>query len=118
MTDRRNIVAANWKMNGNLVSIRPLVEGIARGLKADRKAEVAICPPAIYVPELARLLEGTDIALGAQNVCNHASGAYTGEIAVGMLQDYGCRYVIVGHSERRNIYGESDILVAEKFGRV
>ena len=118
MTERRAIVAANWKMNGNLASVRPLVEGISRGLNADCKAEVAICPPAIYIPELAKLLEGTNIALGAQNACNHASGAYTGEIAVGMLQDYGCRYVIVGHSERRNVYGESDNLVAEKFGRV
>ena len=116
MTRRRPLVAANWKMNGILASIRPLLDGILAGLASgDNGPEVAICTPYIYIPECQVRLQGTDVGLGAQNVSEHEAGAYTGEIAVAMLQDYGCRYVIVGHSERRHLYGESDHQVAEKF---
>lgn len=118
MTKRRSIVAANWKMNGNLDSIRPLVEGILAGIGSDCNAEVVLCPPAIYISEVGHLLQESEISLGAQNVSNQESGAFTGEISVKMLQDYACQHVIVGHSERRNTYGESDQLVAEKFARV
>jgi len=116
MTRRRPLVAANWKMNGTLASVRPLLDGILAGMAAgDSGPEVAVCTPYIYIPECQSRLQGTVVVLGAQNVSEHESGAYTGEIAAAMLQDFGCRYVIVGHSERRHLYGESDHQVAEKF---
>ena len=117
MTKRQVLVAANWKMNGTLQTVRPLLKGIAAGCKEGIPAEVAICPPFIYLAETATLLSGSDISLGAQNVSEHASGAHTGEISAAMLKDLGCKYVIIGHSERRHIYGESDAAVARKFMR-
>ena len=118
MTDRQSLIAANWKMQGNLASIRPLVQGVLAGLADDCQALVALCAPSVYLAEVSQLLKGSKIALGAQNVSNYEAGAYTGEISVQMLQDYACRYVIIGHSERRNLFGESDQLIAEKFIRV
>ncbi len=117
MTKRQPLVAANWKMNGTLATIRPLIAAISAGIKDGIKAEIAICPPYIYLAETGKLLENTGMLLGAQNLSRHDSGAYTGEISSAMLLDYGCRYVIVGHSERRTLYGETDIVVAEKFAR-
>ena len=105
-------------MNGSLDAVRTLVSGVLEGLNADNAAEVVVCPPFVYLAEVAGLLADGQIGLGAQNVSNHTSGAYTGEISVDMLQDYGCQYVITGHSERRTIYAETDQLVAEKFARV
>ncbi len=115
MSQRRSLVAANWKMNGSLESIRQLVAAIAQGVTPETQAEVLICPPYVYIPELAGLLDNTDIGLGAQNVSQHDSGAYTGEVAAAMLKDLACDYVIVGHSERRTLYAEGDVRVAEKF---
>ncbi len=112
---RQPIIAGNWKMNGSLESIRTLVAGLNEGIGEVTRAEMAVCPPAAYLAEVSSLIEGSAIALGAQDLSNAASGAYTGEIAGSMLNDFGCKYVIVGHSERRNIRGESDELVAEKF---
>lgn len=112
---RGKLVAGNWKMNGSLDSIRSLMDGIKQGLGAVTSAGVAVCPPAIYIPEVARLVEGTRITLGGQNVCDQDQGAFTGEIAASMLQEFGCRYAIVGHSERRALYGETDALVARRF---
>ncbi len=114
MTQRQTLVAANWKMNGTLASIHPLLQAIIEGV-GDCKSEVAICPPFVYLAELEGLLKGTAIRLGAQNVSHLEKGAFTGEIAGQMLNDFGCFYVIVGHSERRSLYGESDARVAEKF---
>jgi triosephosphate isomerase len=112
---RQPLVAGNWKMNGSLDSVKPLVEGIKAGLDSVSTAEMAICPPYVYIPAVAALLEGTSIALGAQDVNEQESGAYTGEVAPNMLKDVGCKYAIVGHSERRSIYGESDAITASKF---
>ncbi|MDH3871152.1 MAG: triose-phosphate isomerase [Gammaproteobacteria bacterium] len=112
---RQPLVAGNWKMNGSLDSIRALVEGIKAGLDSVTTAEMAVCPPFVYIPQVAAMLEGSTIALGAQDVNDRESGAHTGEIAPGMLTDVGCKYAIVGHSERRSIYGESDEFTARKF---
>ena len=112
---RQPLVAGNWKMNGSLDSVKPLVAGIKAGIDAVTTAEMAVCPPYVYIPAVAALLEGSAIALGAQNVNDQESGAYTGEVAPNMLTDIGCKYAIVGHSERRSIYGESDEFTASKF---
>ncbi len=110
---RTPLIAGNWKMNGSLPSVIELVEGIKAGEAG--KAQLAVCPPAIYLMKVGGMLDGTDIALGAQNVCDRESGAFTGEIGASMLKECGCQYAIVGHSERRALYQESDELVARRF---
>jgi triosephosphate isomerase len=110
---RSSLIAGNWKMNGNLQFAIDLVEGIKAGDAG--KAELAICPPAVYLMKIGGMLADSDIALGAQNVGDREAGAFTGEIAAHMLLECGCRYAIVGHSERRALYGESDQLVAARF---
>jgi triosephosphate isomerase len=110
---RAKLIAGNWKMNGSLQSAIDLVEGIMAGDAG--KAELAVCPPAVYLMKVGGMLAQSEIALGAQNVCDRESGAFTGEISVDMLKECGCRYAIVGHSERRALYGESDQLVAARF---
>ena len=112
---RKPLVAGNWKMNGTRAGVGELLDGIKAGMGAVPNAEVAVCPPFVLIPEAAARLAGTAVAWGGQNLSTHASGAYTGEIAASMLTDYGCKYVIVGHSERRTLYGEDDALVAEKY---
>ncbi len=112
---RRPFVAGNWKMNGSVASNKALLDGIKAGLAAVASTEVAVCPPFVYLRDVAGQLQGTTVALGAQNLSEQSAGAYTGEISATMLLDLACRYVIVGHSERRAIYGESDVLVAKKF---
>ena len=112
---RQPLVAGNWKMNGSLDSVTALVEGIKSGLDSVSTAEMAVCPPYVYIPTVATLIGGARISLGAQDVSDQEAGAYTGEVAPGMLTDVGCKYAIVGHSERRSIYGESDAFTASKF---
>jgi triosephosphate isomerase len=112
---RSRLVAGNWKMHGSREANRQLLGGILAGAAQAGKAEIAVCVPYPYLGQAAELLAGTRIAWGAQNVSEHAQGAYTGEVAAAMLADFGCRYVIVGHSERRQLYAEGDALVAAKF---
>ena len=112
---RRPFVAGNWKMNGSRESIRVLLDGLKQGVGGVEATEVAVCPPAVYLADVASQLEGSPIALGAQNLSDEASGAFTGEISPAMVKDLGCSYVLVGHSERRSLYGEDDALVAKKF---
>jgi triosephosphate isomerase len=110
---RTPLIAGNWKMNGSLQSVIELVEGIKAGEAG--KVRLAVCPPAVYLMKVGGMLDGTGIALGAQNVCDRESGAFTGEISASMLKECGCQYAIVGHSERRALYQESDALVARRF---
>ncbi|GAC1625563.1 MAG: triose-phosphate isomerase [Nevskia sp.] len=113
---RSYLVAGNWKMNGSLAANAALLDGIAAGLGAVPAVEVLVCPPSAYLDSVGRRLTGTPIALGAQNLCEQDQpGAFTGEIHSSMLGDFGCRYVLVGHSERRALYGEDDARVAQKF---
>ena len=112
---RGYLVAGNWKMNGSHAANAELVDGIVAGMPQSDTVELLVCPPFPYLGTLAAKLSGTGVALGAQNVSQHESGAYTGETAPSMLRDVGCQYVIVGHSERRSIMGESSATVAAKF---
>jgi triosephosphate isomerase len=120
---RQPLVAGNWKMHGTHDSTAQLLRAISQGLGVDATtphkphsdAEVLVCPPFVYLADAARLLKDSGISLGAQDVCAESNGAYTGEISGAMLRDMGCNYVIVGHSERRSLYGEDDARVARKF---
>ncbi|ABA59019.1 triose-phosphate isomerase [Nitrosococcus oceani] len=111
---RTPLVVGNWKMNGSRAANRALLESMRKEMEAGVTAEVAVCPPFVYLADMESLLQGSVINWGAQNLSHHEVGAYTGEIAPSMLADLGCRFVIVGHSERRTLYGETDSLVAEK----
>lgn len=112
---RQPIIAGNWKMNGSRDSIRELLDGIKAGMADVNKAEVVVCAPYVYLADVEQQLSGTKVEFGAQNISTEASGAYTGEISAAMLLDFHCKYVIVGHSERRTYYAEDDALVAKKY---
>ena len=109
------LVAGNWKMNGNNAANAELVAGIIAGVPGGGGFSLLVCPPFPYVGAVAAQAEGSPLKVGAQNVSEHEKGAYTGEVAPAMLRDVGCEYVIVGHSERRALYGESSEQVAAKF---
>ncbi|WP_461517788.1 triose-phosphate isomerase [Porticoccus sp.] len=109
---RRPLVAGNWKMHGSRESIASLVSGL---LQINSVVDVAVFPPYVYLQQVIKALADTTVGVGAQNVSEQQQGAYTGEISADMLKDIGCHYVIVGHSERRTLYGESDQQVADKF---
>ncbi len=112
---RQPMVAGNWKMNGSSSSVKELISGINAGMSSVSKAEVVVCPPAVYIPRVSGAVESSGVKVGAQNVCDQDKGAFTGEISGEMLKDVGCEYAIVGHSERRSLYGESDEQVAARF---
>ncbi len=114
---RQPFVAGNWKMNGTRASARELVASIKEGESTITNAQVAVCPSNVYLADVEELLKGTSISLGAQNLADEEPGAFTGEVAAQMLNDFGCKYVIVGHSERRALYGETDEIVANKVAK-
>ena len=105
---RQPMVAGNWKMNGSSASVKELIAGIKDGMGSVNKAEVVVCPPAVYIPRVAGAVEDSGINVGSQNICDQDGGAFTGEISGAMLNDVGCSYAIIGHSERRSLYGETD----------
>jgi triosephosphate isomerase len=111
------LIVGNWKMNGSLADNATLLAGVLNGLPAAGAARVAVCVPAVYLHQMQSLLKDTPVAWGAQDVSAHERGAFTGEVSATMLRDLACRYVIVGHSERRQYHGESDELVATKAQR-
>jgi triosephosphate isomerase len=112
---RQILVAGNWKLNGSLDSIKQLIAGITAGEDDTGNTQIAVCPPFVYIPVVADLLADSKIAWGSQDVSDRDSGAFTGEVAGAMLRDFGCRYAIVGHSERRSLYAEDDEFTARKF---
>jgi triosephosphate isomerase (TIM) len=112
---RRPLIAGNWKMHGSRAENAELIEALLLGLPDQTPFDIAVCPPFVYLWEVGRLLKASSIGLGAQSVCAEQVGAFTGEASAAMLKDVGCKYVIVGHSERRAIYKEDDALVARKF---
>jgi triosephosphate isomerase (TIM) len=112
---RIRLVAGNWKMHGSRASNNALLDALLKEIGRETGVESAVCPPFPYLEQVSGRLKGTAIAWGAQNVSEHAEGAYTGEVSAAMIKELGCRYVIVGHSERRKLYGESDAQVAAKF---
>lgn len=114
----KKLIAGNWKMNGSLAANEALVKAMLDGLQGSAPAaDMALCVPAPYLAQLQSLLQGSPVAWGAQDVSAHEQGAYTGEVSVAMLKDFGCRYAIVGHSERRQYHGETDAVVAAKAQR-
>jgi triosephosphate isomerase len=112
---RRPIVAGNWKMHGSRSANAELVQAVARDGAVDGNSETVICPPFVYLSEIISIARDSGLAVGAQNVSAESHGAYTGEVSAQMLGDVGCTFVIVGHSERRLLFHESDTLVARKF---
>ncbi|MGH8763352.1 MAG: triose-phosphate isomerase [Nitrosospira sp.] len=112
---RSKLVAGNWKMHGGTAQNQDLLSAIIAGTAGLEEAELAVCVPYPYLFQAQTLLRDSRIRWGAQNVSQHDKGAYTGEVAAAMLTEFGCRYVIVGHSERRALYGEDSDMVALKF---
>ena len=110
---RQKLVAGNWKMNGSLAENEVLLDGVVAGTR--EFPGVICCAPYPYLFQLQEKLQGTHVAWGAQNLSQYERGAYTGEVSAAMLKDFGCSYVIIGHSERRAIFGETSMTVAEKF---
>jgi triosephosphate isomerase len=112
---RQPLVAGNWKMNGDRASNEALLNGIKAGIGDVKQSEVAVCAPFVYLADVQRQLEASPIRWGSQDVSAEPKGAFTGEVSVTMLKDFGCHYAIVGHSERRSLHGEDNATVARKF---
>lgn len=115
---RRPLVVGNWKMHGTLASVAELLDALRTNLQQNTVVDVAVCAPFVHLPLCRELLTISGIHWGAQNVSEYAQGAYTGEIAATMLADLGCHYVIVGHSERRALFAETDAVVVAKIRQV
>ena len=111
---KQKLIVGNWKMNGSLAANAALLQAIKQGLPADNKAGVAVAAPALYLAQVQAELAGSAIGVGAQDVSQHEQGAFTGEISATMLKEFGVRYALVGHSERRQYHGETDVIVAAK----
>jgi triosephosphate isomerase (TIM) len=111
---RRPFIAGNWKMNLNRASAVALAEGLAKNAAKIEGADMAVCPPSCYLEAVGRAIAGSKVALGAQNMYHEREGAFTGELSAAMLCDLGCKYVILGHSERRHILGETDAAINKK----
>ncbi len=114
---RTPLVIGNWKMNGNLVTATALARAVANGVAQAGDVETAVCPSFVHLAAVAAAVAGSTLLVGVQDVCEFESGAYTGEIAADMLGDFGVRFVIVGHSERRALFGDSDDRVVAKLRR-
>lgn len=112
---RRKLVVGNWKMYGRLASNKALLEGVVAGVREFKGADYAVCVPYPYLAQAQSMLQGGNVAWGAQNLNQHEEGAYTGAVAPGMLVDFGCRYVIIGHSERRGLFQETNASASAKF---
>ena len=112
---RSKLVAGNWKLNGTRDSIQALMQNIVAGMDVLNQVAVAVCPPYVYIPMVETLIANTAIKLGAQDVAEQMQGAFTGEVSAPMLKEFACQYVIVGHSERRALFGEKDADTARKF---
>jgi triosephosphate isomerase len=112
---RRKLVVGNWKMHGSIVENKALLAGIVEGVRGYDQADYVVCAPYPYINQTQSLLQGTNVAWGAQNLCSTKDGALTGAVSPLMLVDYGCRYVIIGHSERRNLFHETDDTAAARF---
>ena len=111
---RRPFIAGNWKMNLNRASAVALAEGVAKESAKIEGVDLAVCPPSCYLDAVGKALAGSKVALGAQNMYFEKDGAFTGELSAAMLLDLGCKYVILGHSERRHILGETDAVINKK----
>lgn len=116
MNNKKKLIAGNWKMNGSLAANEVLLKALIAGLD-DVACDVAVAVPAPYLAQVQALTAGAVVAVAAQDVSRYESGAYTGEVSVAMLKDFGVRYALVGHSERRQYHGETDVAVAEKAQR-
>jgi len=112
---RTKLVAGNWKLNGSRDANQRLVSGILASAGEAAAAEILLCPPFVYLPQVGAQISDSAVLLGAQDVASQVSGAYTGEISAAMLQEVGCSHVIIGHSERRSLFGDTDEIVADKF---
>ena len=112
---RRPLVVGNWKMNGTGESSSALLRELDAAVMQSDSNEIGVCIPFLYIPDASRQLVDSNILLGSQNIADHDSGAFTGEISAAMLKEFNCQLAIVGHSERRLLYGESSELVAERY---
>lgn len=115
---KNKLVIANWKMNGDLISNNQLLTAILKFSVKTTQTNIVICPPAIYIPQAREILSDSSVNLGAQNVSNELKGAFTGETSVNMLTEFNCQYALIGHSERRSLYQETDVEIAQKMQRL